>query len=173
MTSQRLFHVNNMFILEKTQVPRKYEKPKLIWYLFNKCGWLGSYSVTDTVSLRRERYRVYEMWTIPCLWDVNDTVSLRCERHRVSETWILPCFWDVNVTVFLRRERYRVSETWMLPCFWDVSDTVSRRRECYRVSETWAIPCLLLRWATFYYRGLHQTVCCYLFHRYFTNTKIF
>ena len=30
-----------MFITDKTPIPRKYQNPMFIWYLFNKCGWLG------------------------------------------------------------------------------------------------------------------------------------
>ena len=31
----------NMFIQDNIPLPRKCEKPMLIWYLFYKCGWLG------------------------------------------------------------------------------------------------------------------------------------
>ena len=33
----------NMFIPDMIPIFWKYEKPMLIWYLFNKCVWLGVY----------------------------------------------------------------------------------------------------------------------------------
>ena len=39
-----------MFIPDKTPIKRKHEKTMLNLYLFNKCGWLGTYGCSEMGS---------------------------------------------------------------------------------------------------------------------------
>ena len=47
-----------MFIPDKTTIPRKYENPMLIWYLYNKCGWLVGTTSSSVYPVDRNDYVV-------------------------------------------------------------------------------------------------------------------